>query len=61
MTKNQIEKSLNILLRDLEKCDQRCQKISEAAGIENNEVIAYAVEQTKLVLEYIESLKDEAK
>lgn len=58
MTKNQIEKSLNILLRDLEKCSKRCDKISEAVGVEGNDVIAYAVEQTRQVLDYIESLKD---
>lgn len=57
MTPKQLEKSLNILLRDLEKCEARCQKISEVVGIENNEIIVYAVEQTRQVLEYIESLK----
>lgn len=58
MTKNQIEKSLKILLRDLEKCDLRCQKISEVVGVESNEIINYAVEQTRQVLQYIESLKE---
>ncbi len=57
MTKNQLEKHLNLLMRDLEKCDQRCKKIAKGCGIENNELISYAVEQTRLVLEYIESLK----
>lgn len=58
MTKNQIEKSLKILLRDLEKCNARCEKISEVVGVESNELISYAVEQTRQVLQYIESLKE---
>lgn len=58
MTPKQLEKSLNILLRDLEKCEARCEKISETIGIENNEIIAYAVDQTREVLAYIESLRN---
>ena len=58
MTKKQLEKQINMLLKDLEKCDARCQKISKACGIEHFELISYATEQTRLVLEYIESLKE---
>ena len=61
MTKIQLEKHLNLLMRDLEKCDKRCKKISKECGVESNELISYAVEQTRLVLEYIESLKGEEK
>ena len=58
MTKIQLEKQMNMLLKDLEKCDARCRKISKVCGIEDFELISYATEQTRLVLEYIESLKD---
>ena len=61
MTKIQLEKQMNMLLKDLEKCDKRCKKIAKGCGIENNELISFAMEQTKLVLDYIESLKGEDK
>lgn len=57
MTKVQLEKNLNLLMKDLQKCDARCRKISKAIGIEENDLISYAVQQTKEVLDYIESLK----
>lgn len=57
MNKLQLEKNLTLLLKDLDKCDRRCKKISKACGLEDNHLIEYAMEQTKLVLEYIESLK----
>ena len=59
MTKNQLEKQLTLLHRDLEACDKRCKKISRACGLEDNHLIEFAMEQTKLVLDYIESLKGE--
>lgn len=59
MNKLQLEKNLTLLLKDLDKCDKRCKKISKACGLENNPLIEYAMEQTKLVLDYIESLKEE--
>lgn len=58
MKKAQLEKNLNLLMKDLQKCDKRCKRISKACGIEDNGLIEYAVEQTKLVLDYIESLKE---
>lgn len=58
MNKVQLEKNLNLLMKDLQKCDKRCKRISKACGIEDNGLIEYAVEQTKLVLDYIESLKE---
>ena len=61
MTKKQLEKQLNMLMKDLTSADKRCRRIAEGCGIENNELISFAVEQTRLVLEYIESLKGEDK
>lgn len=58
MTKVQLEKQINMLLKDLSSADKRCKKISKACGIEDFELISYATEQTRLVLEYIESLKE---
>lgn len=58
MNKLQLEKNLTLLMKDLQKCDKRCKRISKACGIEDNGLIEYAVEQTKLVLDYIESLKE---
>lgn len=56
---SQLHKQLQLLQKDLERCDKRCQKISKVVGIENNHLFDYALEQTKLILEYIESLKEE--
>lgn len=58
MTKVQLEKQLNLLFRELSKCDRRCKRISKACGIEPNELIQYAMQQTEEVLKYIESLRD---
>jgi len=58
VTKVQLEKQINMLLKDLSSADKRCKKISKACGIEDFELISYATEQTRLVLEYIESLKE---
>ena len=59
MTKKQLEKQLRLLHRELGACDKRCKKISKACGLEDNHLIEYAMEQTKLILDYIESLKGE--
>lgn len=61
MTKLQLEKQMSLLLKDLTKVDSRCKKISKACGLEENTLIEYAMEETKKVLEYIESLKGETK
>lgn len=59
MTKDKLVKELEFLKRDLDKCDRRCKRISKACGIESNELISWAVQQTKEVLLYIESLKQQ--
>lgn len=58
MTKLQLEKNLNLLMKDLQKCDKRCKRISKAIGIEDNGLIEYAVKQTEDVLLYIQELKE---
>lgn len=60
MNKLQLEKNLALLLKDLSSADKRCKKISKACGLEDNHLIEYSMEQTKLVLQYIESLKGDA-
>lgn len=57
MTKDKLIRQVELLHSELEKCNKRCKHISKACGIEDNGLIEYAVEQTKLVLDYIESLK----
>lgn len=57
MNKEQLTKQLELLHKDLDKCNKRCKKISKACGLEDNHLIEFAMEQTKLVLQYIESLK----
>lgn len=58
MTKDKLAKELEFLKRDLDKCDRRCKRISKACGIEPNELISWALQQTEEVLQYIESLKE---
>lgn len=58
MTKDKLVKELEFLKRDLDKCDRRCKRISKACGIESNELISWAVQQTEEVIRYIESLKE---
>lgn len=58
MTKEKLIKQLEMLHKDLSSADKRCKKISKACGLEDNHLIEYAMEQTKEVLNYIESLKD---
>lgn len=59
MTKDKLVKELEYLKRDLDKCDRRCKRISKACGIESNELISWAAQQTEEVLQYIESLKQQ--
>lgn len=58
MDRNKLEKQLTMLHSDLSKCDRRCKRISKAIGIEENELISYAMKQTEDVLLYIQQLKD---
>lgn len=58
MTKDKLVKELEFLKRDLDKCDRRCKRIAKACGVESNELISWAVQQTEEVLRYIESLKE---
>lgn len=58
MNKTQLEKQIKLLHRELKACDKRCKKISKVCGLEDNHLIEYAVEQTRLVLDYIENLKE---
>lgn len=58
MNKVQLEKNLNLLMKDLQKCDKRCKRISKACGLEENDLISYAVTQTEDVLKYIQELRD---
>lgn len=60
MNKQQLTKQIELLHKELSSADKRCKRISAACGIESNELISYAVEQTRQVLEYIESLKEDA-
>jgi hypothetical protein len=59
LNKEQLTRQLELLHKDLGKCSKRCKKISKACGLEDNNLIEFAMEQTKLVLDYIESLKGE--
>lgn len=58
MTKDKLIRQVELLHSDLEKCNKRCKRISKECGLPDNELIQYAMEQTKEVLLYIESLKD---
>lgn len=58
MTKEKLIQQIELLHKDLQKCDRRCKRISKECKIETNELISYAVEQTRQVLEYIESIKE---
>jgi uncharacterized protein YpmB len=59
MDKQKLTRQLEMLHRDLSSADKRAKKISKECGLPDNELIEFAMEQTKLVLEYIESLKGE--
>lgn len=57
MTKIQLERQINMLMRELSSADKRCKRISKECGLPDNELIQYAMEQTKDILDYIDSLK----
>lgn len=57
MTKDKLIRQVELLHSDLEKCNKRCKRISKACGLEDNGLIEYAMQQTRDVLDYIESLK----
>lgn len=59
MNKQQLTKQIEMLHKELSSADKRCKKISKACGLPPNELLEYAVEQTKEILEYIEKLKEE--
>ena len=56
--KDKLTKQLEMLHRDLSSADKRAKKISKECGLPDNELIRYAMEQTKEVLNYIDSLKE---
>ena len=59
MEQDKLKKQLEMLFKDLSSANKRCKKISKTCGLEDNHLIEYAMEQTKLVLDYIENLKGE--
>jgi hypothetical protein len=59
MEQDKLKKQLELLHSDLKKCNNRCNKIAKQLDIEPNNLIQYAMEQTKEILDYIESLKNE--
>lgn len=58
MTHDKLTKQLEMLHRDLSSANKRARKISKECGLPDNELIHYAMEQTKEVLFYIDSLKE---
>jgi hypothetical protein len=58
LTKEKLIRQVELLHSDLEKCNKRCKRFSKECGLPDNELIQYAMEQTKEILNYIESLKD---
>ena len=58
MDKQKLEKQLQMLHKDLSKCNRRCKRISKECGIEDNHLIEWAMQETQKVLQYIESLKE---
>lgn len=56
--KDKLTKQLEMLHRDLSSADKRAKKISKECGLPDNELIQFAMEQTKEVLIYIDSLKE---
>lgn len=58
MDKQKLTRQLELMYKDLSSANKRSKRISKECGLEDNELIQYAMEQTKQVLEYIESLKD---
>ena len=58
MTREKLTKQLELMHKDLSSANKRSKRISKECGLEDNELIQFAMEQTKEVLNYIESLKD---
>lgn len=58
MTREKLTKQLQMLHRDLSSADKRAKKISKECGLPDNDLIQFAMEQTKEVLNYIESIKE---
>ena len=58
MTKDKLVKELELLKRDLDKCDRRCKRIAKACDIPPDDTISWAVQQTQDVLDYIQKLKE---
>lgn len=58
MNKQQLEKQMQLLHKELCSVDKRCKRISKACDIPPNDLISYAVQQTEEVLQYIQSLKE---
>lgn len=58
MNKQQLEKQMQLLHKELCSVDKRCKRISKACDIPPNDIISWAVQQTEEVLSYIESLKE---
>jgi len=59
VNKQQLEKQMQLLHKELCSVDKRCKRIAKACDIPPNDLIAYAVQQTQAVLDYIESLKQQ--
>lgn len=58
MTREKLTKQLQMLHRDLSSADKRAKKISKECGLPDNELISWAMRETKEVLDYIESLRE---
>lgn len=59
MNKQQLEKQMQLLHKELCSVDKRCKRIAKACDIPTNDLISFAVQQTQDVLDYIESLKQQ--
>ena len=58
MNKEKLTQQLELLHSDLKRCNNRCNRISKAIGIEQNDLIQYAMGETQAVLDYIKMLKE---
>lgn len=58
MNKQQLEKQMKLLHKELCSVDKRCKRIAKACDIPPNDIISWAVQQTEEVLQYIEALKE---
>lgn len=58
MNKEKLTQQLELLHSDLKRCNNRCNRISKALGIEQNLLIQYAMDETQAVLDYIKMLKE---